>query len=84
MNTSSELAVPSAQREFQATVELLLEKIGLFGPGLARSTNQEDQTLFSGVVGKLLQNLYSLKAPARDIAAQMIEKIASRARMPVA
>jgi hypothetical protein len=32
LNTSSELSVPSAQREYQATLELLFEKIGLFNP----------------------------------------------------
>jgi hypothetical protein len=32
LNTSSELSVPSAQREYQATLELLFEKIGLFDP----------------------------------------------------
>jgi hypothetical protein len=43
LNTSSELSVPSAQREFQATLELLLEKIGLFGPALLRSRSAEDR-----------------------------------------
>jgi len=34
LNTSSELSVPSAQREYQATLELFFEKIGLFNPEL--------------------------------------------------
>jgi len=34
LNTSSELSVPSAQREYQATLEQLFEKIGLFSPDI--------------------------------------------------
>lgn len=76
--------MPSAQREFQATLELLFEKIGLFSPALIQSRVPEDQQLFNGVVGRVFQNLYSLKAPAREIAAKMLERVAAKARVSVA
>jgi len=84
LNTSSELSVPTAQREFQATLELLFEKIGLFSPALIQSRSPEDVQLFNGAVARLFQNLYSSKAPAREIAAKMLERVAAKARVSVA
>jgi len=84
LNTSPELSVPAAQREFQATLELLFEKIGLFSPALLQSRDPGDQALFDGVMAKVFQHLYSLKAPAREIAARMLEHVAAKARVPVA
>ena len=45
MNTSSELSVPTAQREYQATLEQLFEKIGLFSPDIMESQKEEDREL---------------------------------------
>ena len=45
LNTSSELSVPTAQREYQATLEQLFEKIGLFSPDIMESQKEEDREL---------------------------------------
>jgi hypothetical protein len=83
LNTSAELSVPSAQREFQATLELLFEKIGLFSPELIRSKLDQDRRLFESVTPRLFQNLYSTKSSAREIAVKLIEQVAHRANISV-
>ena len=83
LDTSSKLAVPNAQKEYQATLELLLDKIGLFGGELLDSEKQENRELFEQLVGQILQNLYSQKQSARTIAARLIEKVAARAKISV-
>ena len=84
LNTSSELSVPSAQREYQATLEQLFDKIGLFSPELINSQVPEDRQLFESVTRKVFQNLYSLKSSAREIAAKLIERVAAKAQISVA
>ncbi len=84
LNTSSELSVPSAQREYQATLELLFEKIGLFSPELIQSRDPADRQLFESVTHRVFENLYSLKSSAREIAAKLIERVAARAQISVA
>jgi hypothetical protein len=84
LNTSSELSVPSAQREYQATLEQLFEKIGLFSPDIINSPKDSDRELFVTLVPKIFQNLYSSKSSAREIAVKLIERIAAKAQTPVA
>ena len=76
--------MPSAQREYQATLELLFEKIGLFSPELLQSQRPEDRRLFDSLAPKVFQNLYSLKSSAREIAVKLIERVAATAQTTVA
>ena len=74
MNISAENIIYQVEKECKKTLDLILEKVGLYTIGL----NGIDQDLKNQIMDKIILQLYCTKAPARNMSMYLIERIASR------
>lgn len=74
MNISSENIIYQVEKECKKTLDLILEKVGLYTPGL-RGVESDFK---NQILDKIIQQLYSTKAPARGMSMHFIERIAAK------
>lgn len=74
MNISSENIIYQVERECKKTLDMILEKVGMYTPGL----NGVSVDFKNQILDKIIQQLCSMKAPARSLSMYFIERIASK------
>lgn len=73
MNISSENIIYQVEKECKKTLEMIFEKIGFYTRGMTVETEFKNQ-----IMDKVIQQLYSTKAPARAMSMYFIERIAEK------
>jgi hypothetical protein len=74
MNISQENIIYQVEKECKKTVDMILDKIGFYKQG-----GEVPEADFKNLIlDKIMINFYSTKAPARQMAMQFIERIASK------
>ena len=83
LNISHEQLVNQVEQESKKTLNMFLEKVGTYNPGLF-SHERNDNEFQTIILDKLLSQFYQNKAPARSIAMNFVEVIAKKSGTNVA